>query len=102
VADEKLIAEKLGTLQRDGTKIVLVKAKQPGADLLWDSFYLFHGKLRTPVAKYTADEIRSNPPQPPLIGVCVARDLPVIRQLYPNLQVELVRSQFTCWQAAMP
>ena len=100
MTEEKAIAEKLVTLQRDGAKIVLVKAKKPGADLLWDSFYLFHGNLRTPVTKYTVDEIRANPPQSPLIGVCVARDLPFIRQLYPTLQVELVRAQFTCWQVA--
>ncbi|HYR21848.1 MAG TPA: phospholipid carrier-dependent glycosyltransferase [Chthoniobacterales bacterium] len=100
VTDEKLIAEKLGTFQGDGTKIVLVKAKKPGADLLWDSFYLFHGKLRSSVSKYTVDEIRSNPPPAPLIGVCVARDLPVLQQLYPNLRTELVRAQFVCWVAA--
>ena len=100
VSDEKLIAEKLGTLQRAGTKIVLVKAKKPGADLLWDSFYLFHGNLRLPLAKYTMDEIRANPPQPPLIGVCVGRDLPVLQQLYPNLRPEFVRAQFVCWEVA--
>ena len=100
VSDEKLIAEKLGTLQRAGTKIVLVKSKKAGADLLWDSFYLFHGNLRSPVAKYTVNEIRANPPRPPLIGVCVARDLPVLQQLYPNLRTELVRAQFDCWEVA--
>jgi 4-amino-4-deoxy-L-arabinose transferase-like glycosyltransferase len=100
VTDEKLIAEKLGALQREGTKIVLVKAIKPGADLLWDSFYLFHGKLRSPVTKYTVDEIRANPPQPPIIGACVARDLPVVQELYPNVQVELTRAQFICWQVA--
>jgi 4-amino-4-deoxy-L-arabinose transferase-like glycosyltransferase len=100
VTDEKLIAEKLGTLQRDGTKIVLVKALKPGADLLWDSFYLFHGRLRSPVTKYTVDEVRANPPQPPLIGTCVARDLPVLQQLYPTLHVELARAQFVCWEVA--
>src|SRR5262249_34407280 len=102
VTDEKLIAEKLGTLQRAGTKIVLLKSKKPGADLLWDSFYLFHGNLRSPVTKYTVDEIRSNPLQPPLIGVCVARDLPVLQQLYPNLRTELVRAQFVCWEVVTP
>lgn|GEM_PF-995477 len=98
VTDEKLIAENLGTLQREGTKIVLVRAIKPGADLLWDSFYLFHGRLRSHVMKYRVDEIRANPPQPPLIGACVARDLPVLQQLYPNLHVELARAQFICWQ----
>lgn len=98
VTDEKLIAEKLGTLQRDGTKIVLLKAIKPGADLLWDSFYLFHGRLRSPVTKYTVDEVRANPPEPPLIGACVSRDLPVLQQLYPNLHVELTRAKFVCWE----
>jgi 4-amino-4-deoxy-L-arabinose transferase-like glycosyltransferase len=102
VSDEKLIAEKVGMLQRAGTRIVLVKSKKPGADLLWDSFYLFHGNLRSPVTKYTVDEIRSNPPQPPLIGVCVARDLSVLQQLYPNLRTELVRAQFVCWEVVTP
>ena len=98
VSDEKLIAEKLGSLQREGTGIVLVKALKPGADLLWDSFYLFHGKLRSPVTKYTVDEIRAKPPPPPIIGVSVVRDLPVLQQLYPNLQVSLTRAQFVCWE----
>ena len=98
VTDEKLIAEKLGSLQRDGTGIVLVKALKPGADLLWDSFYLFHGKLRSPVTKYTVDEIRAKPPPPPIIGVSVARDLPILQQLYPNLQIDLTRAQFVCWE----
>jgi 4-amino-4-deoxy-L-arabinose transferase-like glycosyltransferase len=98
VTDEKLIAEELGSLQREGSKVVLVKAKKPGADLLWDSFYLFHGNLRSPVTKYTVDEIRANPPPPPLIGACVSRDLPVLQQLYPTLQVELARAQFVCWE----
>ena len=100
VTDEKAIAEKIGTLQQDGTRIVLVKDVKPGADLLWDSFYLFHGKLRSSVTKYTVDEIRANPPVPPLIGACVSRDLPVLQQLYPNLKVELARAQFVCWEVA--
>jgi 4-amino-4-deoxy-L-arabinose transferase-like glycosyltransferase len=97
VADEKVIAEKLGQIQQPGMEIVLIKADIPGNDLLWDSFYLFHGRLRSPVTKYTVDEIRAGPPQPPLIGACVSRDLPVLQQLYPNIHVELARSQFICW-----
>src|SRR5260370_8400127 len=86
--------------QQPDTKTVVIKAAKPGTDLLWDSFYLFHGKLRSPVSKYTVDQIRANPPQPPLTGVCVARDLPFIQQLYPTLQVHLVRSHFTYCQVA--
>jgi hypothetical protein len=98
VTDEKVIAEKLGMLQREGTKTVLIKSIKPGAELLWDSFYLFHGKFRFPVTKYTVDEIRARPPQPPLVGACVLRDLPVIQETYPNVEVELTRARFVCWQ----
>lgn len=100
VTDEKLIAEKLGTLQQEGSETVLIKAGA-SSDLLWDSFYLFHGNLRFPVTRLTVDQIRANPPRPPLIGVCVARDLPFIQQLYPTLKVQLVRAQFICWQVAV-
>jgi 4-amino-4-deoxy-L-arabinose transferase-like glycosyltransferase len=98
VADEKVIAEKLGELQRPKTKTVLIKAIKPGNDLLWNSFYLFHGNFRFPVAKLTPDEIRANPPTPPLIGACVERDFPVLKELYPNVEVQLARAQFICWQ----
>lgn len=98
VANEKVIAEKLGELQQPGTRTVLVEAINPGGDLMWDSFYLFHGNFRFPLERYTVDRIRRNPPQPPLIGVCVARDFPLIKELYPNVQVKLSRAQFICWQ----
>jgi 4-amino-4-deoxy-L-arabinose transferase-like glycosyltransferase len=98
VTDEKMIAEKLGALQQRDTKTVLIKAIVTGNDLMWDSFYLFHGNLRFPVTKLTTDEIRANPPKPPLIGAAVARDFPIVQQLYPNVQVELTRAQFVCWR----
>ena len=99
-AEEKLIAEKLGEMQQPGTKTVLIKAINAGNDLTWDSFYLFHGNFRYPAAKYTVDEIRSNPPKPPVIGACVTRDFPIIKGVYPNVEVELTRAQFICWQVA--
>ena len=98
VANEKRIAEEIGALQQPGTQTVLIKAIKPGEDLLWSSFYLFHGNFRFPVAKYTVDQIRSNPPRPPLIGACVARDFPAIQELYPNVRVQLARAQFVCWR----
>jgi hypothetical protein len=98
VANEKRIAEELGALQQAGTQTVLIQASEPRGDLLWDSFYLFHGNFRFPVAKYTVDDVRSNPPNPPLIGACVARDLPVVQEIYPNVRVQLTRAQFVCWR----
>lgn len=98
VGAEKLIAEKLGEFQQAGMKTLLIKGETPGGDLLWDSFYLFHGNLRFPVQARTSEQIRRNPPEPPLIGVCVARDFPAIRQVYPNVQVAFSRAQFICWR----
>jgi hypothetical protein len=98
VANEEQIAEELGALQQAGTQTVLIKAIKPGGDLLWDSFYLFHGNFRFPVAKYTTDEIRTNPPKPPVIGACVARDFPVVQKIYPSVRVQLTRAQFVCWR----
>jgi 4-amino-4-deoxy-L-arabinose transferase-like glycosyltransferase len=100
VADEKMIAEKLGQLQQAGTTTVLISAINPGNDLMWDSFYLFHGNFRFPVERYALDEIRRDPPKPPVIGACIARDFPVVKELYPNVQVRLARAQFICWQVS--
>jgi 4-amino-4-deoxy-L-arabinose transferase-like glycosyltransferase len=98
--DEKVTAEKLGELQQAGVKTVLIKAETPGTDLLWDSFYLFHGNLRFPVRAYTPEQVRRHPPKPPLVGVSVARDFPVVQGLYPDARVEFSRAQFICWQVS--
>jgi 4-amino-4-deoxy-L-arabinose transferase-like glycosyltransferase len=98
VANEKVIAEKLGELQQPGVQTVLIKSIYPRNELLWDSFYLFHGNLRFPVTKFTTQQIRGNPPKSPLIGVSVARDFPLVQELYPSVHVELTRAQFVCWQ----
>lgn len=97
-ADEKFVAEKLGTLQRDGVPTVLIKAVEVGSDLHFDSFYLFHGNLRFPVEKYTVEELRQSPPPPLLIGACVARDFPVVQAVYPNVQMQFTRAQFILWR----
>lgn len=96
--DEKITAEKLGELQKPGTTTVLIKAVNVGSDLLYASFYLFHGNFKFPVTKMTKEEIRANPPKPPLVGAAVARDFPVVQEVYPNVQVQFTRAQFICWQ----
>lgn len=98
VANEKVIAEKLGALQQPGAQTVLIKSVYPQNELMWDSFYLFHGNFRFPVTKFTTQEIRANPPKPPLIGASVAHDFQIVQELYPNVHVELTRAQFVCWQ----
>jgi 4-amino-4-deoxy-L-arabinose transferase-like glycosyltransferase len=91
-ADEKRVAEELGAIQREGVRILLTN------DLHFGSFYLFHGELRSPIAKYTVDEVRQSPPPPPLIGVCVTRDFPVVQAVYHNVQIQFTRAQFILWR----
>ena len=97
-ADEKVVAEELGTRQRQGVRTVLIKAVNVGSDLHFSSFYLFQGNLRFPVTKYTVNEIQQSPPAPPLIGVCVARDLPKVQAVYPGLQIQFTRAHFILWR----
>jgi 4-amino-4-deoxy-L-arabinose transferase-like glycosyltransferase len=98
VADEKRVAERLGELQRPDTKMVLVKAVKAGSDLLYDSFYLFHGNLRFPVTEPTLEQVRQTPSLPPIVGVCVVRDFPVIQQVYPRVQTQFRLAQFIVWR----
>jgi 4-amino-4-deoxy-L-arabinose transferase-like glycosyltransferase len=98
VADEKRVAEKLGELQRLDTKTVLVKAVKDGSDLLYDSFYLFHGNLRFPVTNSTLEQLRQAPSPPPLVGVCVVRDFPVVQEVYPKVQTQFGLAQFIVWR----
>ncbi|HJT45897.1 MAG TPA: glycosyltransferase family 39 protein [Chthoniobacterales bacterium] len=97
LGDEQVVAEKLGALQRPGLRTILVKAIKVGTDLHFASFYLFHGNMRYPVEKYTVDELRHSPPKPPLIGACVARDLPSVQDIYPGAKVDYTRAQFIIW-----
>jgi hypothetical protein len=99
-ADEKRVAEELGTLQRPGLRTVLVKAAKVGSDLHFVSFYLFHGNLRFPLEGYTVDEIRDSPPSPPIIGVCVRRDFPAVQAAFPNAKMQSTRAQFIIWSVS--
>ena len=84
--------------QQPGTSMVLVKAIKGGSDLLYDSFYLFHGNLRFPVTKLTTDELHGARPAPPVLGVCVERDFPVVQEVYRNVQTQFTRAQFILWR----
>jgi hypothetical protein len=98
IADGKRVAEELGTLHRESTKIVLVNPVHPVGDLRYDSFSLFHVNLRFPVAKLTVNELRGAPPPPPVLGACVAPDLPVVQEIYGNVQTQFARAQFVLWR----
>jgi 4-amino-4-deoxy-L-arabinose transferase-like glycosyltransferase len=99
VAIEKRVAEELGALQEERTRMVLINARDEGASLLYNSFYLFHGNLRFPVTKFTADQIRRSPPPPPVLGVCIDRDFTAVHEVYSNPRVQFTLGQFIIWRA---
>jgi hypothetical protein len=99
VAIEKRVAEELGALQEKGTRTVLINARDQGASLLYNSFYLFHGNLRFPVTKFTVDQIRHSPPPPPVLGVCIDRDFTAVHEVYSNPRVQFTLEQFIIWRA---
>ena len=98
IPEAKRVAEELGALQREDTKIVLIKPSQPEGDLRYDSFFLFHGNLRFPVAKLRVGELRGASPSAPVLGVCVVRDFPVVQEAYPQVQTLFTRAQFIVWR----
>jgi 4-amino-4-deoxy-L-arabinose transferase-like glycosyltransferase len=95
--DQQQVAEKLGELQEAGTKIVLIRADD--GPVLYESFYLFYGNLRAPVAERTVETLRQNPPELPAIGACRAQDFAVVQETCPGAVIELQRGDFICWRA---
>lgn len=59
---------------------------------------MFYGNLRFPVRRLTVEQVRQAPQSPPVIGVCVQRDFPVVQKVYPNVKVEFTRAQFILWR----
>jgi len=96
-SQQKLIAEKLGTLQQsEGRQIVIL---EPNKGVLPEQFYLFYGNLRGPVETWSVAKMRETPPARSAIGVCNIRDFAAVGENYHNVTIELAEGQFICWQA---
>ena len=96
-SQQKLIAEKLGTLQQgDGTQIVIL---EPDNGVLPEQFYLFYGNLRLPVERWSIAKMREARPSHPAIGVCNIQDLDAVRENYRDVTIEMTQGQFICWRA---
>jgi len=95
--EQQQVAEKLGELQDVGTKIVLIRTDD--GPVLYPSFYLFYGNLRTPVEERTVEALRQNPPESPAIGICRAQDFSVVQETCPGAVIALQRGDFICWRA---
>ena len=97
-ADEQLVAEKLGAIQRPGVKTAIIGAGESNG-VLYQSFYLFHGNLHYPVASCSSVQGGRDLPDAPAVGVCASRELPLLREKYRNLVVVFERGPFICWRA---
>jgi 4-amino-4-deoxy-L-arabinose transferase-like glycosyltransferase len=96
-SQQKLIAEKLGTLQQgEGRQIVIL---EPNKSVLPEQFYLFYGNLRGPVETWSVAKMRETGPARSAIGVCNIRDFAAVRENYHDVTIELAQGQFICWRA---
>ena len=95
--EEKLIADKLGSLQQgESAQIVIL---EPDKRVLPEQFYLFYGNLRTPVEPWSVTDMEAAHPSRPAIGVCNIRDLGAVRENYREVRIEMAQGQFICWRA---
>ena len=94
---EQFVAEKLGGLQPEGSALLLVVPNDDKQALRSTGFYLFHGKLRSPIKRLTIDQLRSSPPSARVTGVCRRQEFPVVQTVYPEAKVQLVTAGFVCW-----
>jgi len=96
-SQQKLIAEKLGTLQQgEGRQIVIL---EPNKGVLPEQFYLFYGNLRGPVETWSVAQMRQTRPVRSAIGVCNIRDFGAVGESYHDVTIELAQGQFICWRA---
>ena len=96
-SQQKLVAEKLGTLQQsEGRQIVIL---EPNKGVLPEQFYLFYGNLRGPVETWSVAQMRETRPVRSAIGVCNIRDFGAVGESYHDVTIELAQGQFICWRA---
>jgi 4-amino-4-deoxy-L-arabinose transferase-like glycosyltransferase len=93
--DEQQLAQKLGSLQNETTKTLLIKS----SNLLFDRFYLFYGRLRFPLQKQTLEQLRQTPIPPPVIGICSTEDFFALQKIYPQARIEQASDKSICWRA---
>jgi 4-amino-4-deoxy-L-arabinose transferase-like glycosyltransferase len=94
-ADQVKIAQRLGSLQAQEKRLVIVEADN---GMLAEEFYLFYGNLNFHLANFTIDQIQRNPPLAPVIGICNTRDLTVVEEQFKSLKIELTTDNLVCWQ----
>jgi 4-amino-4-deoxy-L-arabinose transferase-like glycosyltransferase len=96
VPGQLLIAEELGARQEAGIPIFVIRP-QTGREVLYQLFYLFYGNLRFPVTKLSPEEFRETSPPVPAMGICVARDLPLLREKFGDVIIQRQCDETIVW-----
>jgi hypothetical protein len=99
LADEAQMARELGARQMAGKHLVIVEGNH---SLQREEFYLFYGDLKFPVRNLTVAQLQENPPSRPLLGVSHARDLPRVKENFPDLLIQSAAGKLVCWEADGP
>jgi len=95
---EKRVAEELGSRQTAAGTTILIKGTGARPALQSIGFYLFHGRLRFPIRGYSIARLAQSPLPRPVIGVCMARDFPAVRAVYPDAEAAFSHQQFICFR----
>jgi hypothetical protein len=93
-------ARLLGQLQSPGTRMILLDGAGQNRQLRSIAFYLFHGNLRSPIKRRGVEELGEDAPEKTAIGICTARDLPLLLSIYPNATTERLEGSLVCWRTA--
>lgn len=91
------IAEDLGARQEAGIPIFVIRPDL-GREVIYQLFYLFYGNLRFPVIKLSPEEFRETSPPIPAMGICAARDLPLLREKYGDVIIQQQRDETIFWR----
>jgi hypothetical protein len=99
LADEAKMARELGAMQMSGKHLVIVEGNH---SLQREEFYLFYGDLKFSIRNLTVAQLHENPPLRPLLGVSHARDLPRVKENFPDLLIRSAAGQLVCWEVDGP
>ncbi len=97
VSDNLRIAEELGARQEAGIQILVIRP-ETGREVLYQLFYLFYGNLRFPLTKLSSQELGKALPSVPAMGVCAARDLPLLREKYGDVIIQRQCGEVIFWR----
>jgi 4-amino-4-deoxy-L-arabinose transferase-like glycosyltransferase len=97
VPDHLRIAEELGARQEAGLPILFIRP-EVGKEVLDPLFYMFYGNVRFPVHRLSPEEFGKTSPSVPAMGICLTRDLPLLREKYGDPIIQRQCGDIILWR----